>query len=186
MYEVTVKIKGVTPLLMHKMNTSAIDPAGKTTAASITEDNPADFLYTTEDGTVCLPAVMFERAMMEAGKEFKVSGKRGRNYSTMFGSMVYVLPENIVLSPSKWVADKRTVVIPSRQGSRIVRIRPRFDEWGASFNIQVRAEKSELPEAILKQVIDRAGLYIGVGDFRPQKKGKFGQFIVTEFNVKKT
>jgi hypothetical protein len=38
-----------------------------------------------------------------------------------------------------------------------------------------------LKEEELRQVVDDAGSRVGLLDFRPEKKGPFGRFIVTEW-----
>ena len=38
-----------------------------------------------------------------------------------------------------------------------------------------------LPTDVLKEVLDRAGKYWGIGDWRPGTKGIHGKFMVTEF-----
>jgi hypothetical protein len=40
----------------------------------------------------------------------------------------------------------------------------------------------QLPIEVIKQALDYAGTFVGIGDYRPGKGGKFGKFIVTEFN----
>lgn len=64
---------------------------------------------------------------------------------------------------------------------RMVVERPRFDEWTCKFEIV--SDIDDLPEERIKEIIDFAGMYVGVGDWRPAKKGKYGKFIVTEFKA---
>ena len=33
----------------------------------------------------------------------------------------------------------------------------------------------------MKNILDYGGQYVGIGDWRPEKKGKYGKFIVTSF-----
>jgi len=76
----------------------------------------------------------------------------------------------------KYEVDARPVVI---QKARIVRYRPRFDKWELDFTL--RLHDDQLPTEVIKEILDYAGLYVGIGDFRPGKGGKFGKFMVTRF-----
>ena len=89
-----------------------------------------------------------------------------------------VTPERCSLGVKEYTIDSRPVVIPATKG-RIVRHRPRFDQWEVSFNLEY--DTALLNETELRQVIDDAGSRVGLLDFRPEKKGPFGRFIVTKW-----
>jgi hypothetical protein len=57
-----------------------------------------------------------------------------------------------------------------------VRVRPQFDNWTATGRIAITLPK--LNPDILLQILNQAGLYKGLGDWRPGAKtpGAFGQF----------
>lgn len=57
-----------------------------------------------------------------------------------------------------------------------VRIRPRFDQWLVRGVLVVH--DSTLTQAVLQRVLDHAGKYVGMGDWRPGGKtpGPFGTF----------
>lgn len=74
--------------------------------------------------------------------------------------------------------DSRPVTIPATKG-RIMRHRPRFDQWGAAFEMQINDDLLSVDMA--HQLLNEAGLSIGIGDFRPEKRGPFGTFRVTKF-----
>lgn len=61
------------------------------------------------------------------------------------------------------------------QRARILRTRAKFDEWAATFHLDIDEElvdaKRDLP-----QWLDIAGRRIGLGDWRPQKSGHYGRF----------
>jgi len=79
--------------------------------------------------------------------------------------------------------DSRPVVIPSTKG-RIMRHRPRFDQWSASFTIRIN--EMILPVDFVQRLLTEGGEQIGIGDFRPEKGGPFGTFNVVEWTeVKK-
>ena len=76
------------------------------------------------------------------------------------------------------MVDARPVTIPATKG-RVMRYRPRFNEWGAKFNVLVNDDILDVDT--VHQLLNEAGLTIGIGDFRPEKRGPFGTFRVTKF-----
>jgi hypothetical protein len=62
------------------------------------------------------------------------------------------------------------------QTSRVIRTRPKFTDWSLEFDVQVFP--CELNPSDIQQAIIDAGIYVGVGDFRP----RFGLFTLVEFD----
>jgi hypothetical protein len=67
------------------------------------------------------------------------------------------------------------VVIPATKG-RILRHRPMFNKW--QINLTLLVVSSMFDVKLARLVLDDAGLFVGIGDFRPQKKGPYGRFQV--------
>lgn len=63
--------------------------------------------------------------------------------------------------------------------SKHVRVRPRFDTWSVAGVIHVWDE--QITKDVLVQIVTQAGLYKGLGDWRPGGKtpGPFGTFTAT-------
>lgn len=174
---ISVEIKGIVPLLQHrypdedgeKKSTRAV---GAHTEKSIDEATKA--LYRLPDGKCYIPASHIEGALMKAASNFQIAGKRKKTFKDLVKSSIFVEPEALILSNQKWTIDKRAVVVPATRG-RVIRCRPRFDEWGTSFKIRVTDDS--FPTETLKEILDYAGKAVGIGDFRP----RYGRFIVTKF-----
>jgi hypothetical protein len=60
-----------------------------------------------------------------------------------------------------------------------MRYRPRFDQWGAKFRLILNDQMLSSEDA--HRLLNEAGESIGIGDFRPEKRGPFGTFRVTKF-----
>jgi hypothetical protein len=74
--------------------------------------------------------------------------------------------------------DSRPVTIPATKG-RVMRHRPRFDNWGAKFNLLLNDDLLSVEN--VHQLLTEAGMSYGIGDFRPEKRGPFGTFRVVSF-----
>lgn len=58
-------------------------------------------------------------------------------------------------------------------------MRPRFDRWSLSLHIVV--DTAQIDESRIREVFDMAGSRVGLGDFRPARKGIFGKFHVVSW-----
>jgi len=172
-----IEIKGVTPLLMNRFVSSDMLETTKRKVVSTKSTKVEDKIYMTEKGEIYLPARYIEGSLIEAGKNFKGKGKS--NLSKIVGALFAVIPEALVLKEAKWVEDMQVGVNPMTKGRMVIH-RPRFDKWSTSFILQVSTD--DIPTATIKEMLDFAGLYVGVGDWRPAKKGKYGKFIVSKFS----
>jgi hypothetical protein len=171
-----VEIEGVSPLLMNRfVSGTDLEPTKKRVVTTPKVDIK-DKLYTLPDGKIYIPARYIERALIEAGKSFKGRGKS--SLSAIIGAMLSVEPEALVLTNQEWVEDIQTGVNPMTKGRTNIH-RPRFDKWGAKFEMVISTD--DIPTERLKEILDYAGLYVGLGDWRPAKKGKYGKFIVKKF-----
>ena len=88
-----------------------------------------------------------------------------------------LLDPEMPLVPQDWVPDSRPIV--NAAGSRTIVHRPRFDKWELSFTLEV--DQEEFSEDTARALVDSAGRKIGIGVFRPQRKGPFGRFVVAHW-----
>jgi hypothetical protein len=60
--------------------------------------------------------------------------------------------------------------------SKHIRVRPRFESWSATGELVVVDD--QITEAVLTDILEVAGKYKGLGDWRPSSKtpGTFGMF----------
>ncbi len=194
MYNVSVQVQGISPLMQHAYPMPKFEDMGKggkrvsgSNAQAYLEEW-REYFYTDKDQNIVQPALHFEASMTKAAGSFKIQGKRGASYKDLFKSSVIVSPDYIphnVKVPDQLdmdadknlYLDMRPVVI-SR--ARVVRIRPVFKrDWKLEFEIEV-ADDGIAPE-LLKDILEYAGRFCGVGELRP----KFGRFMVTSFQVHK-
>lgn len=185
MKTVNVAIHGVTPLLIHRFSENS-EQAKKTRRVEVTSRDPREEAtknaYIAADGTFYFNAFAIAGAMGNAGSSHKSTGSR-KSLRYVVPSAVRMTTDTVTImncdGPAKdFEVDSRPVTIPATKG-RIMRHRPRFDNWGAEFTLTVDDDLLSLDMA--HQLLNEAGTSIGIGDFRPEKRGPFGTFRVTKF-----
>lgn len=184
MKAITVEITGTTPLLQHRFGEDA-EQSGPTRKMLIRDETPRQAAeraaYRDNDGRLYLPGAAIARLMREAGANHKQKGSR-RSVKYLVPAAVLVPQDTITLHNGKpltdFEVDSRPVTIPATKG-RIMRHRPRLDEWQATFTLEV--DETLLPVAFVQQLITEGGTSLGVGDFRPEKGGPFGRFRITRW-----
>ena len=177
MKEYEIEIKGITPYLMNRFVGDLMAKAP--TYLIGTKDYASEItnaLYQSPKGEIYVPGEQIKGTLVEAGKQMRVVGKGKATYSKIFGAFLVITPDTIPMTNQKWIEDARAVVI---QKSRVMRYRPKFMDWGLKFTITTLTDN--ISAEVLKEGLELAGNFSGIGDFRPQKKGSFGRFMVTSF-----
>jgi hypothetical protein len=186
---VNVEIRGITSLLIHRFGEQA-EQAGKTRRIEAKGADPrkeaTKHAYIAKDGTFFFSSFAIPAAMGAAGTNHKQTGTR-KTLRFVVPSTVRVMSDAITIRngdgpATSFEVDSRPVTIPSTKG-RIMRHRPRFDSWGAVFDLDIDTDVLSLDMA--HQLLNEAGNSIGIGDFRPEKRGPFGRFRVTRFETQK-
>ena len=167
---IDVSVKGQRPLLQNAfLEESNVSKKGH---VYVDEEEANKRLIKDKDGIICQPGIHFEASMIKSATEFKFSGRK--TYKDLFKAGVFVDPLYIPHRIQTFEIDKQPVVINK---ARIMRCRPRFDDWELEFKIQIRDDRIE--GLIVKEVLENAGKYHGIGDYRP----RYGLFEVTKFNI---
>lgn len=168
-----VTIKGITPLLMHAFPMIPLEAAEKKSP----EEQAEYSAYRDPDtGVLYIPGLAIQRALIGGATYHKGKGRASLQKSA--AACILVNPERCSLGVREYKIDTRPVVIQATKG-RILRHRPRFDEWSVSFELEY--DNTLLNETDLRNIVDSTGSRVGLLDFRPERKGPFGRFIVTEW-----
>lgn len=186
MARVEVEIGGITPLLMNRFTDEA-EVAVTNGHRPILRGEPKTprecakkTAYIDDNGLLYIPGPNIFAAIIDAGGFIKV---RKTKLTTQKKSLIpaSLIIEELVcsLNQSDFEVDSRRVVIPSTGGS-IMRHRARIDDWAVSFTIQVNEEMSL---SLARELIDIAGNKVGIGDYRPFRRGPFGRFKVTSWKL---
>ena len=175
MKKIECAIKGISGLLMHQFPMDPIKnpPIEKRSAK---EQAEIAAYRDPETNDLYIPAIAVQRSLINAAVYSK--GKGRASLQKQAAASLFIHPERISLNVQEYNIDARPVVVPATRG-RIIRYRPRLDEWQVALEIEF--DESLLTEDQLRQIVDDAGSRVGLLDFRPEKKGPFGRFIVTKW-----
>lgn len=180
------RIRGVVPLLLH--NGRLADPLNAfsqrlkavTSKRKKTEDDYRQMaeiewyggLY-TQEGKVIIPGNVIEAMLIDAAKKTRQgsAAKAGLMCMDDF-PLIYEGPQDI---DELWKGGEHVLTCGVRvRGSRVMRTRPKFDEWSLYFSVLY--EPSLLDENDVRKFVKTAGEIVGLCDWRP----RFGRFVVIE------
>ncbi|SRR6266550_3222599 len=172
---INVGIEGITPLIVNRFHEEAQEAASSGEHSRkerpSPQDDAANRLYQNGNG-IFYPAENIRQSLIGAASRHKI----GRRAATAdMAASIFVTPFELPLE-GEWHVDSRPVVI---QRARIVRHRPMFDEWLIRFQIQIDTDL--VSERLVRLVLEDAGKLVGIGDFRPAKKGQYGRFSVSSW-----
>lgn len=183
MYQtVHVTIEGISPLLVNRFHEEAQETATSGVHARKERPTPdedaAMRLYPKNGKGEAIPAENIRQSMIAASSRTKI-GRRSATTDT--AAAIDIFPPMLPLS-GEWHTDSRPVVIPATRG-RILRHRPMFNAWSVSFDLQINVDL--IDAKTIKKILEDAGNFVGLGDFRPARKGPYGKFQVTSWEVAK-
>ena len=183
---VEVVIEGVTPLLCNRFTDAAQMSAtsGNRMSAVGEKGTPLEQasqkLYTGSNGKPCIPQPNVFRCLIDAGTFFKAGkSKVTTQKNSLIPACVEIQGIELPITHKEpWQVDTRAVRIPST-GGRILCHRPSFNDWQLSFTLSI--DTTMMTVKLIREIVDAAGRRIGLGDFRPDRKGPFGKFVVTSW-----
>ncbi|MDL2268242.1 hypothetical protein LJC46_09735 [Desulfovibrio sp. OttesenSCG-928-G15] len=184
-----VEIEGQTPLIMNRFTEAAeIKVSSGTSVVAVgTKGSPREQAtpkcYADEKGNLFIPGPNIFSCLICAGKFHKVGkSKVTTQKSSLIPAGISILDIVSPLNTKEFEVDSRSVVIPAT-GGRIMCHRPRLDAWKTSFTLEV--DDTMFTAEFVRLLVEDAGRKVGLGDFRPDRKGPFGKFVITGWRVQK-
>jgi hypothetical protein len=184
---VEVTCKGITSLLMNPMSDAQLlqlwtkEKGPKNAPRPSPHDAcKATASKYTDDKGCYIPAECFYACLVGAGRFVRMEGKTmisTRKDTQLSNLMGIETPRLHLITPNKpgWDVDIKQGRNPNG-GEAVAIIRPRFDVW--SFKVGIWIQTSEISEDKIRELFDKGGKIQGLLDFRPSRKGIFGQFVV--------
>lgn len=178
-YRVSVAIEGHADFLFHRWNAEAVDEKAAANKGSKAKksDNIDSYVWRDDAGGLCIPGEYLRGAIIMAAKFHQDPRSPRKSAMDLFKAGVVALTPLAPLGKDTWdYLDKRRAVV---QRNGINRVRPAMRAgWKAEFVFLISTPEY-VPPQLLQQVITKAGLLVGIGDFRPT----FGRFGLVGFEV---
>lgn len=183
-----ITLKGITPLLMHSCEgVNPLHPitkelkkySGKRTKTEEDLEMISDLeweqgLYYDETVGIYIPSECVEASFINGAKSFR----KGADVQKYCNVVDIFIPLNYGCSKTKEQLKSdisfRDVRAVNIKKSKVIRTRPRFNNWQITFNYRYDENKIDLDT--IQQAIEYAGKYVGICDYRP-KYGKFSALI---------
>ena len=165
-----VRIKGERALLMNACHLEANTQRSKDYNS---EKEAEKAMYRDAKGNIGVPSLCILSCLRESAKNFRVPGRGRKTFKDYIYAGLRIEPEFIpLIAENGYEIDLRPVVV---QRSRIMRARPKFNDWCLEFVVEI-IDPIVTPDS-LKQILEDAGKYNGLLDFRPL----FGLFLLEIF-----
>lgn len=179
-------IKGLTPLITNRFSERAIDGIeGKQSGEAKLKKEPRhpeeEFraaCYLTAMGTYGFPAAGVKRAMVTAGQRF--AGEKATELYGIFNIPVEMLEIETEANTGPHMRRDR-VVLAGIGRTTDIRYRPEFYPW--SMRIPLQYNQGFISPDQLINLLRIAGFSVGLGEWRVDKKGSFGQFEIEGFEI---
>lgn len=178
---VEVTVKGITPLLCNRFSEASaaklVGAQGDAPKLKKEARRPADefegSIYRLDGGGYGFPAIAFKRAMVTAAKRFTdEAGTRIEGIVTVPGDLLEVR------SPSGPIQRMDRVVHGGMTKVTNVAYRSQFTDWEVTVPIVFLDRFLSLSQVL--NLVKTAGITVGIGAWRVEKKGSFGQFGIVE------
>ena len=174
-------LTGMSPLLMHSaagMGTHRGTGRGKNIPPPEVEAERG--LYRHENGGLFIPSIALRNCILNGCSRGDFRAGR-KSLKALLSAAMLIEPEEIPLLRERapvttWAIDTRRAVV-QRQG--ILRSRPLIElPWEADCAVMVDATLYPTAESLAQigELINFAGKFIGLLDYRPERTGWFGQF----------
>lgn len=177
-----VPIVGTAPLIVHRFSEKAkkqmLDAQQGRKSPKEARDPESEYqaaFYRTKDG-YGFPMIAFKSATVGAarfyGKDVKMTELR--QFLFFKGVLSDADPQPLAVLTGE--PRMREDIVRIGMGSSDLRYRPEFPEW--STELEVTFVKSSLTRESVLSLIDAGGLGVGIGEWRPEKKGDFGTYRI--------
>jgi hypothetical protein len=187
MKTIKVTIEGTTPLLMaryvHGYKTpKVVENEREECAVRLHTMDSCCPKESNGNGKVpVIPHKALYATLMNGGKYHKLGAKKiTTQRESLIPAYAMITSPYMLVTPNKWEADLQFA--KNAMDQMIPVYRPRFDKWGGKFEIEVY-DPETFGTHLIRQILDDAGIKVGLLAYRPARKGYFGKFMVTGWEV---
>jgi hypothetical protein len=199
-FTVMTKLKGLKPLLMDQMPPNDVvnvlirrQRKAPQTDLELAEMAAPKIYRDDEDGAIIVPERMLIASLKYAGKFVKLDARRkvtdAKGASAIFAFLT-IMDDRIMLLNGDGVPatddDWKEQVDKGRlkDGTACGIVRPAFKDWAIELTLEVDLTDADgMTMEKVKDLFKRAGRRAGLGAFRPNCGGAYGQFVVEEWEL---
>ena len=194
--EVKITIKGTEPLIMHSSyglnpRTELAQEKAAITVKKGSNRTDADdarlaivecllSFWLDDAGEITIPPEAFRSCLETAARKLKQGGDV-REGLMVFRSAFKYDRGKLGNTPEEVANKAQFVTTAVVQRSRVLRVRPKFDDWSVTFSVEYDEELVDRSK--LERWIDIGGRRIGLGDWRPEKSGRYGRFELVSIDT---
>lgn len=178
-----VPILGTAPLIVHRFSEKAkrqmLDAMQGRKTPKTAKDPEADYeasFYKTDEGGYGFPVIAFKAATVGGARFYGKSISMTALRQFVFFDAPFSKEAGQKLAPITGEPHMREDVVRVGMGGSDLRYRPEFTEWSTSFEV-VYVSSMLTRESVLS-LIEAGGMGVGVGEWRPEKKGDFGTYCI--------
>lgn len=180
-----VPIVGTAPLIVHKFSEKAkrqmLDAMQGRKSPKEPKNPEAEFeaaFYRHDDGGYGFPVIAFKAATVGAARFYGKSVSMTALRQFVFMDAEFSKTDGQKLARIVGSPHMREDVTRVGMGGTDLRYRPEFTEWSTS--LEITYVKTMLTRDSVLSLIDAGGMGVGVGEWRPEKKGDFGTYRIDE------
>jgi hypothetical protein len=143
-------------------------------------------IHVNSNGMVFIPPGALKNCLSEVAKYIQesVPGKKGSTYTKLFEAGVMVTDPLVLPIKADKVAGERLFVPSDGKrggGKRVWKTFPVIPDWNADAMIYLLDPiLIDKPQKV-KEYLEHAGKFVGMGRFRPRNNGFYGRFTVESF-----
>lgn len=189
--EFRVKIKGTTPYMQHRMDDIKLKEWENKRGNIIERDDLATeparlaafHAYIDPEGNYYMPQDHIKQSLIKAGGFVKAKvGNASRSMKNIVAAMWRIKEQKLPFRMFDEI-DTRSAVNKNVK-ARIIVHRPKWNEWEQEFTLVILDnEKSKVTLDTIKQIIEYSGIFLGIGSYRPEHTGEFGQFELVSIEL---
>lgn len=189
--KVKIIIRGLSPLLQNNpIQMGAKDP----NKASVKRVKPEPAVeaesttYRDANGALYVPSSAIFGCMLNAATDLKQPGTRKSLSTILRGATLGITDvtgtrEKITIRDFNGNPKTEIAIYASRcviQKAGIIKHRAKVEDWQLEFIVEHATDYISASQPII-EALERGGIMVGIGDYRPEKKGEFGRFEVVSF-----
>lgn len=141
-------------------------------------------MHTTNDGHVLIPPMSFKKSLTRVARYLgqKIPGRGNKTYVDLFTAGIVVV-DPVILQDLAAEVQGEWVFVPSSgkagDGSRVWKCFPVIPSWVGE--VVVHVLEDGISKEVFESHFEKAGQFIGIGRFRPERDGYYGRFKVNRF-----